>query len=58
MPDYSTEIAELEAIVNGAAQSVSVDGTSTAQRLYVIGPHKNSGAGVSHFGKLLWFTDG
>jgi len=27
MPDYSTEIAELEAIVNGAAQSVSVDGT-------------------------------
>ena len=29
MPDYSTEIAELEAILNGSIDSVSVDGTST-----------------------------
>ena len=45
MPDYSVEIAELEAIVNGAAQSVSVDGTSDNRPLYVDGPHKNSAAG-------------
>jgi hypothetical protein len=29
MANYATEIAELESILNGAVDSVSVDGTST-----------------------------
>lgn len=33
MADHSAEIAELESIVNGATQSVSVDGTSTTWSL-------------------------